>query len=165
MSRTPGLGDDLGFVTVDRGTLQADAAANVFAIGDATNVPTSKAGSVAHFEGETLVENIRRLLEGEPLESSFDGHTNCFIETGFHKALLIDFSYDVEPLPGRYPSPRLGPLALLKESHLNHIGKLGFQWLYWHMLLPGRDLPAIGSQFRTAGKDTSLITTRTGAPT
>src|SRR5579864_400194 len=159
VSQSPGLGDDLGFVKVDRATLQADAAPNVFAIGDATDAPTSKAGSVAHFEGETLVENIRRLLDGETLVGSFDGHTNCFIETGFHKALLIDFSYDVEPLPGRYPNPHLGPLPLLKESRLNHMGKLAFQWLYWHVLLPGHDLPGVGSQFQTAGKVMSLITT------
>jgi sulfide:quinone oxidoreductase len=164
VSRSPNLGDDLGFIAVDPGTLQADAAPNVFAIGDATNAPTSKAGSVAHFQGETVVANIRRLLDGQELESSFDGHTNCFIETGFHKALLIDFSYDVEPLPGLYPDPRLGPLPLLRESRLNHLGKLAFQWLYWHTLLPGHDLPGIGSQFRIAGKDTSLITTHTGAP-
>ena len=164
VSRSPGLGDDLGFVAVDRGTLQADVAPNVFALGDATNAPASKAGSVAHFQGETLVENVRRLLDGAPLERSFDGHTNCFIETGFHKALLIDFSYDVEPLPGRYPNPHLGPLPLLRESRLNHIGKLGFQWLYWHMLLPGRDLPGVGSRFQTAGRNTDPITTQTGAP-
>ena len=100
--------------------------------------------------------------------SRFRAHStatpNCFVETGFHKALLIDFSYDVEPLPGRYPNQQLGPLPLLKESRLNHLGKLGFEWVYWHMLLPGRDIPGIGPQFTTAGKDTSLITTRTGAP-
>ena len=99
-------------------------AANVFAIGDATNLPTSKAGSVTHFEGDTLVANIGHFLAGEPLEASFDGHANCFIETGFHKALLIDFNYDVEPLPGRFPEPHLGPLPLLKESRLNHMAKL-----------------------------------------
>jgi sulfide:quinone oxidoreductase len=91
-------------VSVDRATLQADAVPNVFAIGDATNVPTSKAGSVAHFEGETLVANIQRLLAGRELEASFDGHTNCFIETGFHKALLIDFNYETEPAPGCFRS-------------------------------------------------------------
>lgn len=104
VGRSPGLGDEIGFVPVDRGTLQSDAAPNVFAIGDATNVPTSKAGSVAHFEGETLVPNIRRFLEGREPEASFDGHTNCFIETGFHKALLIDFNYETEPVPGVFPS-------------------------------------------------------------
>ncbi len=159
IANSPGLGDELGFVDADRHTLQSRAAANVFAIGDVTNVPTSKAGSVTHFEGETLVGNIRRFLRGEQLEGSFDGHTNCFIETGFHKALLIDFSYDVEPLPGRYPEPHLGPLPLLEESRLNHMAKLGFQWFYWHMLLPGHDLPGVASEFRIAGKDTTAITT------
>jgi sulfide:quinone oxidoreductase len=151
-------------VSTDPHTLQSKTAAYVFAIGDATNLPTSKAGSVTHFEGDTLVENIRRFLAGEPLEGSFDGHSNCFIETGFHKALLIDFNYDVEPLPGRYPEPHLGPLPLLKESRLNHMAKLLFQWVYWHVLLPGHDIPGIGSQLELAGKDTALLTSDQGAP-
>jgi len=130
----------------------------------AANVPASKAGSVTHFEGETVVENVRHYLAGEPLEPGFDGHANCFIETGFHKALLIDFNYDVEPLPGRFPEPHLGPLPLLKESRLNHMAKLAFQWVYWHMLLPGRDMPGISSQLQLAGKDTSLLLTTEGDP-
>ncbi len=158
VGRSPGLGDELGFVIVDRETLQAEVAPNVFAIGDATNVPTSKAGSVAHFEGETLSENIRRLLDGRELERSFDGHTNCFIETGFHKALLIDFNYEIEPVPGKFPDPHLGPLRLLRESRLNHIGKLAFEWIYWHVLLPGRPLPGISAQMRLAGKELDSIT-------
>lgn len=152
VARSPGLGDELGFVASDPHTLQAAVAANVFAIGDVTNVPTSKAGSVTHFEGDTLVENVRRFLDGEPPTGTFDGHANCFIETGFHKALLIDFNYDVEPLPGWFPAPRVGPLPLLKESRLNHMAKLLFQWVYWHVLLPGRDMPGIGSQLQMAGK-------------
>ena len=147
----------------DEHTLQSKAAPNVFVIGDAANVPASKAGSVTHFEGETLVENVRRFLAGEPLEASFDGHANCFIETGFHKALLIDFNYDTEPLPGHYPS-HVG-LPLLKESRLNHLGKLMFQWFYWHALLPGRDIPGIGSTMPTAGKTTRGASTDTGGLT
>jgi sulfide:quinone oxidoreductase len=150
VGRSVGLGDELNFVPTDQHTLQAKAAPNIFVIGDAANVPTSKAGSVTHFEGEVLVENIRRFLAGEPLDASFDGHTNCFIETGFHKALLIDFNYDTEPQPGRYPAS-VG-LPLLKESRLNHLGKLLFQWFYWHGLLPGRDIPGIGSAMPSAGK-------------
>jgi len=153
VGRSPGLGDELGFVTVDRGTLQSTAAANVFALGDATNVPTSKAGSVAHFQGETLVGNIVRFLDRRELDSSFDGHTNCFIETGFHKAILIDFNYDTEPLPGRFPEPRVGPLRLLEESRLNHLGKLAFEWIYWHVLLPGRPMLGITPQMQLAGKE------------
>ena len=150
VDRSPGLGDELGFVPVDPHTLQASAAAGVFAIGDATGVPTSKAGSVTHFEGEVLVENILRFLAGKPLDASCDGHTNCFIETGFGKALLIDFNYDIEPLAGHYPGP-VG-LPLLKESRLNHLGKLMFQWFYWHSLLPGRDVPGIGPAMPERGK-------------
>ncbi|HEV7176852.1 MAG TPA: FAD/NAD(P)-binding oxidoreductase [Solirubrobacteraceae bacterium] len=154
VSRSPGLGDELGFVLTDQRTLQSRSAPNVFAIGDATNVPTSKAGSVTHFESQTLISNIRRFLDGRELEGSFDGHANCFVETGFHKALLIDFNYAVEPLPGRFPIPRLGPLPLLAESRLNHIAKLAFQWLYWHVLLPGHHLPGISPQLHPASKTT-----------
>ncbi|HVA08802.1 MAG TPA: FAD/NAD(P)-binding oxidoreductase [Acidimicrobiales bacterium] len=150
IGKSPGLGDELNFVPTDEHTLQAKAAPNVFVIGDAANVPASKAGSVTHFEGEVLVENVRRYLAGEPLDASFDGHANCFIETGFHKALLIDFNYDTEPLPGHYPAS-VG-LPLLAESRLNHLGKLMFQWFYWHGLLPGRDVPGIGSAMPNAGK-------------
>jgi sulfide:quinone oxidoreductase len=150
VERSPGLGDELGFVPTDAHTLQSKVAPNIFVIGDATDVPASKAGSVTHFEGETLVDNVVRFLRGEPLEPGFDGHTNCFVETGFHKALLIDFNYETEPLPGHYPGP-LG-LPLLRESSLNHLGKLLFEPLYWHSLLPGRDLPGIGASMPTAGK-------------
>jgi sulfide:quinone oxidoreductase len=152
VERSPGLGDELGFVPADPHTMQARAAENVFVIGDAANVPTSKAGSVTHFEGETVVGNIERLLDGRPLEPGFDGHANCFIETGFSKALLIDFNYETEPLPGRFPEPHVGPLPLLKESRLNHMGKLMFEWVYWHVLLQGRELPGIGDQMQMAGK-------------
>jgi len=152
-----GLGDELGFVVVDQNTLQTKAAANVFAIGDATNVPTSKAGAVAHFQAETLIENIQRFLAGQELEKSFDGHANCFLETGFSKALLLDFNYDVEPLPGKFPFPLIGPMSLLRESRLDHLGKLAFRQLYWHLLLPGRRIPLISAQLKMTGKDTSLL--------
>jgi sulfide:quinone oxidoreductase len=152
VARSPGLGDDLGFVAVDVHTLQAKAAPNVFAIGDAASLPTSKAGSATHFEAETLCANVERVLGGEEPRGSYDGHVNCFIESGFHKALLIDFNYEVEPLPGRYPEAHLGPLPLLRESRLNHLGKLAFEPLYWHVLLPGRDIPGIDATMTMAGK-------------
>jgi len=151
VGRSEGLGDDLGFVPTNQQTLQSLVKPNIFAIGDATNIPTSKAGSVAHFEGEVLEDNIARFLRGAELETSFDGHANCFIETGFGKALLIDFNYEQEPVPGHFPTA-IG-LPLLKESRLNHLGKLMFQWLYWHVLLPGRDIPGISSEMPESGKD------------
>ncbi len=150
VGRSPGLGDELNFVPVDPHTLQSQARPNVFAIGDAAGVPTSKAGSVAHFEGDVLVRNVLRFLDDLPLDGYFDGHTNCFIESGSGKALLIDFNYDTEPLPGHFPGP-VG-LPLLKESRMNHLGKLMFSWLYWHSLLPGRDIPGVPTAMPRAGK-------------
>ena len=150
VSASPGLGDALGFVPCDERTLQAKASPDIFVIGDAADIRASKAGSVAHFEGEVLVRNIRSFLAGQPLSASFDGHTNCFIESGSGKALLIDYNYDTEPLTGRFPGP-VG-LPLLKQSRLNHLGKLGFQHLYWHVLLPGRDIPGLGASMPRAGK-------------
>jgi sulfide:quinone oxidoreductase len=150
VTRSPGLGDELGFITVDPHTLQSTVAPNVFAIGDAAGVPASKAGSVTHFEGEVLVENIQRFLAGKPLTASFDGHANCFIETGFGQALLIDFNYNTEPVTGHYPAA--AGLPLLKQSRLNHLAKLMFQSFYWHGLLPGRDIPGIGSAMPERGK-------------
>jgi sulfide:quinone oxidoreductase len=158
VERSPGLGDELGFVPADKQTLQSRARPNVFVIGDAAEVPTSKAGSVAHFEGETVAGNIVRYLTGKPLGASFDGHTNCFIETGSGKALLIDFNYETQPLAGHFPS-WIG-LPLLSPSRLNHLGKLAFAWLYWHVLLPGRDIPAVRSQMPAAGKHRPPVATR-----
>ncbi len=159
VGRSEGLGDELDFVPTDLHTMQSRAAPNVFALGDATNLPTSKAGSVTHFEAEVLAGNVRRFLAGRELTGSYDGHANCFVETGFRKALLIDFNYDIEPLPGRFPSPGMGVLPLLEESRLNHLGKLMFEWFYWHVLLPGRGIPGIHPQMSLAGKDTSSIET------
>lgn len=150
VERSWGLGDALGFVPADEHTLRSKVRENIFVIGDAAAIPTSKAGSVTHFEGEVLTRNVARFLAGEELDASFDGHTNCFIESGFGKALLIDFNYDTEPLPGHYPS-EVG-LPLLAESRLNHLGKLMFSWLYWHSLLPGRDLPGVSAAMPVAGK-------------
>ena len=151
VGRSEGLGDDLNFVPTDKHTMQATAKSNIFSLGDATNVPTSKAGSVTHFEGEVLVDNIIRFLDHEELDATYDGHANCFIETGFGKALLIDFNYDTEPLPGHFPAA-VG-MPLLKESRMNHLGKLMFQWVYWHALLQGRDIPGIGSDMPSRGKE------------
>lgn len=158
---TPGLGNDMNFVLTNPHTLQAQLKPNLFAIGDATNVPASKAGSVAHFQAEILTENVRRFLAGEPLDPAFDGHANCFIETGFGKALLIDFNYTVEPLPGKFPLPGLGPMTLMEESRLNHFGKLAFKWVYWNLLLPGYDIPGIPPQLSMRGRQ--LVTTATPA--
>ena len=147
-----GLGDELNYVPVSKRTFLSDKFANIFVLGDASNIPASKAGSVAHFAIDLFSENFVEYVEGRPMKHEFDGHANCFIESGHRKGLLIDFNYDVEPLTGRFPIPVIGPMPLLKESYLNHIGKLAFRWIYWNILLKGRYLP-IPSLMSMAGKD------------
>jgi sulfide:quinone oxidoreductase len=146
-----GLGNDLNYVPVDKQTLLSKKYSNIFAIGDASDIPASKAGSVAHFSIDLFAENFVDHVAGKPMKELFDGHANCFIESGHGKGLLIDFNYDTEPLPGTYPLPGVGPFSLLKESRINHWGKLGFRWAYWHMLLPGRPLP-VSSLMSMTGK-------------
>ena len=147
-----GMGDDLNYVPTNKATLQSKDYANIFVLGDASNIPASKAGSVAHFEAEILTDNILRFVHGEPLKEEFDGHANCFIETGNGKALLIDFNYTHEPVEGSFPFPGIGPLRLLKESRMNHMGKLAFRWLYWNVLLKGTHIPFVSATMSEKGK-------------
>ena len=143
--------DEVGYVKTNKHTLQAENHKNMWVLGDATTLPTSKAGSVAHFSAEVMVENFLRVLHGEAVRPDFDGHSNCFIETGFDKAALIDFNYDYEPLPGKFPLPGLGPFSLLGESKANHWGKMMFKWVYWNKLVSGEELP-LEAQMSLAGK-------------
>ncbi len=145
------MGDDLNYVPTEKHTLRHKTFENIFVLGDATDLPTSKAGSVAHFQSDVFVENFLRYIDGLELLETFDGHSNCYIETGYGKGTLIDFNYDVEPLPGRFPLPGLGPFSLLEESRVDHWGKLMFRWIYWHLLLKGTELP-IPVRMSMAGK-------------
>ena len=86
------------------------------------------------------------------MTGSFDGHANCFVESGDGKALLIDFNYDTEPLPGTLPAARRRPVpAAARRRRVNHWGKLAFRWMYWHLLLPGRPIP-LPAHMSMAGK-------------
>jgi sulfide:quinone oxidoreductase len=136
-----GMGDELNYVPVDKHSFLSNEHSNIFVLGDGAALPTSKSGSGAHFAVDCFAQNFLRYLDGLDTQPKYDGHTNCFIESGFGKGLLIDFNYDVEPLPGRFPLPGIGPFALLQESEMNHWGKMMFRWMYWNILLKGRELP------------------------
>jgi sulfide:quinone oxidoreductase len=151
-----GLGDDLNYVPVDKETLLSTSYDNIFAVGDASNIPASKAGSVAHFSMDLFPDNFVRHVQGLQMQEKFDGHANCFIETGHGKGLLIDFNYETEPLPGKYPLPGVGPFSLLKETEMNHWGKVMFRWMYWNLLLPGKNLP-LPALMSMAGKQTDGV--------
>ena len=146
-----GLGDELNFSPVNKHTFLSNKYDNIFVLGDASNAPASKAGSVAHFAIDLWGENFVHYTEGKPLKEEFDGHANCFVESGYGKGMLIDFNYTTEPLPGTYPMPGVGPFSLLKESRLNHIGKLVFRELYWNILMRGLGMP-LPPTMQMAGK-------------
>ena len=146
-----GISDPVGFVATDNHTLKAENQERIYVLGDTTNVPTSKAGSVAHYQAYTLVENLVREIDGHEPLPTFDGHATCFLASGFEKAILLDFNYKVEPLPGKFPFPGLGPFTLLQESLSNHWGKMMFRWVYWNLMMKGLDLP-LEPQMNLAGK-------------
>jgi sulfide:quinone oxidoreductase len=154
-----GLGNGVGWIRTDKHTLKAVGHDNIYSIGDGTDLPTSKAGSVAHFESEVMTENLLSEIKGKEPKAKFDGHSNCFIESGFNKALLIDFNYKAEPLPGKFPFPVLGPFSLLKETKANHLGKLLFRWAYWNQILtcklPGE--PIMTNHCSPSGKKVSML--------
>jgi sulfide:quinone oxidoreductase len=151
MVERSGMGDDLNFIPTDKYTLRARDHENIFVLGDASDIPTSKAGSVVHFASEVVYENLLSAMEGRPMKAQFDGHSNCYIETGHGKGSIIDFNYDTEPLPGTFPLPGVGPFGLLQNTKMNHYGKVLFRWIYWHILLKGKEMP-IESQMTMAGK-------------
>ena len=93
--------------------------------------------------------NFLRTVCSTLSESGID--SRCFIESGFGKGILIDFNYDIEPLPGKFPLPGVGPFSLLEETRMNHWGKMSFRWVYWNLLLRGAELP-IEAQMNMAGK-------------
>ena len=147
-----GLGDELNLVPCDQHTMVSLAHPDIYVLGDAGTLQTSKAGSVAHFAADVFVQNFLAEHRGEPATHGFDGHANCFIESGNRKGMLLDFNYTTEPFTGNFPMPVVGPFKLLKETHLNHLGKLAFRWIYWNMLLPGRPIPMIPTAMSLAGK-------------
>lgn len=151
MIQRSGLGDDLNYVPTDKHTLRSEKYENIFVLGDASNIPTSKAGSVVHFASEVVFENMMSAIKGRQLKAHFDGHSNCYIETGFGKGSIIDFNYETEPLAGNYPLPGIGPFGLLQNTKMNHYGKVLFRWIYWHILLKGKELP-VESEMSMAGK-------------
>jgi len=146
-----GMGDPLNLIPTNKTTLQSEKWENIWVMGDANTIPASKAGATIHFQMEYVVENMLAHMAGKEMHGKFDGHASCYIESGFNKGVLIDFNYDVEPLPGMYPFPLLGPFSLLAESTINHWGKLAFKYMYWNLMLKGIEVP-LPSAFSMIGK-------------
>jgi sulfide:quinone oxidoreductase len=135
------VGDELNFVTTNPYTLQSKNWQNIWVIGDASDLPASKAGSVVHFQFEPLIQNILSHLEGREPTSLFNGHVNCVVEAGYNKGVFLDFDYESETPPGKIPIPIIGPFSSLQESTFNYWAKQSIQWLYWNTLLRYGKLP------------------------
>lgn len=118
-----GLADELGFVPCDIETFQHREFPDVFALGDAADLPTSKAGSAAVYQSRIFVPNFQNYVEGKPMTKRYDGHATCIVDTGFRKSTVIDLNYKTPALTGKLFIPKLGPLSLLKETRLNHLVK------------------------------------------
>ncbi len=146
-----GMGDVLDFVPTKKDYLQSQKWENIWVLGDAANIPASKAGSVVHFQMETAVENILAHIAGKEMPAKFDGHSLCYIESGYNKAVMIDFSYEQEPVYGTYPLPVIGPFSLLRETTINHWGKMAFRFMYYELMLKGINVP-LPTKFSMAGK-------------
>jgi sulfide:quinone oxidoreductase len=117
-----------GWLPTDRATLQVGGRADVFALGDATDLPLSKAGSTAHFEAPVVTERIVAAIEGravDPKRGDYLGKVMCFFEIGDGKGTLLQFDYDHPPRP---PKP----------NQLWHLGKIVFNKTYWHTVPKGR---------------------------
>ena len=121
-----GLGDERGWVPVDKNTLKHAHFADIWAIGDTTSIPISKSGSVAHYEATVAAAEIAAEVKGEaPPAHVYDGKVMCFLETGQGKATTIQFDYDHPPVS---PSP----------ARRWHWAKALFNKTYWHTVPQGR---------------------------
>lgn len=107
-----------GWVPTNTKTLHREGSTNVFVVGDTTNIPISKAGSTAHFEADTLIENMVSLITEGCWARDYDGKVFCFVETGLKSGTYVWFNYTTPPNPG-------------PPSQMIHWFKLAYNRLYW----------------------------------
>ena len=130
--RSSPLADQHGWCAVDKHTLRSPKFANVFGIGDAAGLPTSKTGAAIRKQAPVLVANLRAAMGGKPLSGSYGGYTSCPVVTGYGKMVLAEFDYDGKPSESF-------PIDQSKERYSMWLFKGWFlPWLYWHMMLRGR---------------------------
>lgn len=121
------IADAQGWVYTDRNTLQVKDHPHIYALGDTTNLPISKAGSTAHFEAPVIAERIAAEIQGrevDPKHALYNGKVTCFLEAGYEKASILAFDYDHPPNP---PAP----------SWLYHYEKMAFNKAYWYLVPTG----------------------------
>ncbi|MCX8078288.1 MAG: NAD(P)/FAD-dependent oxidoreductase [Geminocystis sp.] len=127
-------GDGGGWIDVAQYTLQHKRYANVFGLGDATSLPTSKTAAAVRAQAPVVVENLLALMSGKPLTARYDGYTCCPIITGYNSAIFAEFDYENIPISSFFmdPTKERYSMFLVKRYLL--------PWLYWNRMLKGKPL-------------------------
>lgn len=121
-----------GWVDVDKTTLRHNKYPNVFALGDASSLPTSKTGAAIRKQAPVLVKNLAAAIQGKPLTASYDGYAACPLVTGYGKVVMAEFDYDLTPKESF-------PFDQSKERRtMWWVKKFGLPVLYWRMIMKGR---------------------------
>jgi sulfide:quinone oxidoreductase len=126
------LANAAGWVEVDKYTLQHARYPNVFGLGDASSLPTSKTGAAIRKQAPVVVKNLLATMQGKPLPARYDGYTSCPLVTGYGRLILAEFDYDLQP-------KETFPFDQSKERYSMYLlKKYGLPVLYWHGMLKGQ---------------------------
>ncbi|MEN9248421.1 MAG: FAD/NAD(P)-binding oxidoreductase, partial [Gloeomargarita sp. GMQP_bins_69] len=125
-----------GWVEVDKHTLQHVRYPEVFSLGDASSLPTSKTAAAARKQAPVVAQNLLALMDGQPLPARYDGYTCCPLITGYNSAIMAEFGYDGKLLPSF-------PLDPTQERYSMYLAKVHvLPWLYWNRMLKGKAFEA-----------------------
>jgi sulfide:quinone oxidoreductase len=131
LKRSP-LANEAGWVDVDKATLQHVRYPNVFSLGDASSLPTSKTGAAIRKQAPVLVKNLLAVMKGQAVSPQYDGYTSCPLVTGYGKLILAEFDYDLNP-------KETFPFDQSQERYSMYLLKAyGLPAIYWHGMLKGR---------------------------
>lgn len=124
-----GFGDAAGFVDIDKHTMQSQKYANVFALGDCCNAPTSKTAAAVSSQSLVLSQNLMSLMNGKEMGAKYDGYTSCPLVTSYKSVILAEFDYDLKPKETFFFDQGVERFSmfLMKRDIIPQI--------YWHMLL------------------------------
>ncbi|WP_421947368.1 FAD-dependent oxidoreductase [Phaeodactylibacter xiamenensis] len=127
------LAAENGWVEVNKETTQHTRFDNVFALGDCSNLPTSKTGAAIRKQGPVTVANVLAYLGGKEMSKKYDGYTSCPLVTGYGSLILAEFDYDKQPMESF-------PFDQSKERYSMYALKAyGLPRMYWHGMLKGRE--------------------------
>jgi len=130
--RNSSIANEAGWVDVDKYTLQHNKFKNIFSLGDASSLPTSRTGAAIRKQAPVLVKNLLAVMEGKELNEKYNGYTSCPVVTGYGKLVLCEFDYNNQPT-------ETFPIDQSKERwSMYQLKKKVLPWLYWNKILPGK---------------------------